>query len=318
MMEMTIMWRTSIGTIIGASLLLLFAACESDIEVRADSDSTATVRDDSSDSADRLGTIHRDTVHRTDTIHRTDTVVDVDTVPPPPPQQGNIRVTAPRAHAEVGESFELRGTARTFENAVSYRVVGDDGRKIGEGYMTAVGEMGSFSPYSTTVTVTRGYRGAARLEVYQSSAKDGSEIDKVIVPIIIGRGTSGTTRIRLFYTNAGRGSERDCAKVFAVSRTIPRTPAVAEAALNELLAGPTGAEQGKGYGNEIPPGTRLRDITIERGVARADFSSELNSAAGACRVTAIRSQIERTLRQFPTVTSVVISVEGRAQGVLQP
>lgn len=309
------MWRTCIGTIIGAMLLLL-VACESDVEVRTDSDSAAVAQDD---SVERLRTIERNTtVHRTDTVHRVDTVVDVDTVSPPPPQQGNVRVSAPRAHAEVGESFELRGTARTFENSVSYRVVGDNGGEIAKGFMTAVGEMGNFNPYSTMVTVKAGYRGAARLEVFQNSAKDGSEIDKVVVPIIIGRGTSGTTRVRLFYSNAGRGSDRDCAKVFAVTRRIPKTPAIAEAALNELLAGPTGAEQGKGYGSEIPSGTRLRDITIEQGVARADFSSELNSAAGACRVTAIRSQIERTLRQFPTVKSVVISVEGKTQGVLQP
>jgi len=40
---------------------------------------------------------------------------------------------------------------------------------------------------------------------------------------------------------------------------------------------------------------------------------------GSCRVTTIRSQVEQTLMQFPSVTSVRISVEGYADDeVLQP
>ena len=40
--------------------------------------------------------------------------------------------------------------------------------------------------------------------------------------------------------------------------------------------------------------------------------------AGSCRVLAIRAQIESTLKQFPSIKKVVISVNGRTGEVLQP
>ena len=39
---------------------------------------------------------------------------------------------------------------------------------------------------------------------------------------------------------------------------------------------------------------------------------------GTCLVERIRSQIRNTLQQFPTVKSVVISVDGKTEGVLEP
>jgi len=35
-------------------------------------------------------------------------------------------------------------------------------------------------------------------------------------------------------------------------------------------------------------------------------------------VTAIRAQITETLKQFPTVENVVISIDGRTEDILQP
>jgi len=99
---------------------------------------------------------------------------------------------------------------------------------------------------------------------------------------------------------------------------VPRTVAVAEAALRALLDGPSAEERRNGFGTEIPARTRLRDITITDGHAVADFSADLNHTAGSCSVTAARAEIERTLRQFPTVRSVTITINGEAKGVLQP
>ncbi len=131
--------------------------------------------------------------------------------------------------------------------------------------------------------------------------------------------TPGDRQLSVYFTNTQKNpGAGDCSRVFAVRHTSRGTVAVAEAALNALLQGPSAAERGQGYGSEIPPGTVLRDITINNGVARADFSSELARVAGSCRVMAIRAQIERTLRQFSSVRSVVILVEGRSEGVLQP
>jgi spore germination protein GerM len=101
-------------------------------------------------------------------------------------------------------------------------------------------------------------------------------------------------------------------------RTVPaETPAAG--ALRALLQGPTPEEKARGLLTEIPPGTKLRKLTLQGGTARASFSAELDrEVAGSSRVTAIRRQIELTLRQFSEVDEVVIEVDGRVEDVLQP
>ncbi len=115
-------------------------------------------------------------------------------------------------------------------------------------------------------------------------------------------------------------------------RRIPRTPQIGAAVLEQLLWGPP---PGPGLSTAIPtpaevlsypgrqPGwgarVRLRSLVIRDGVATADFSAELRAyGGGAARVGAIRQQIERTLRQFPTVREVRIAIEGQTEGVLEP
>ena len=111
----------------------------------------------------------------------------------------------------------------------------------------------------------------------------------------------------------------DCSNVYAVSRTVPKSVEVARASLQELLKGPSIDEVTAGYVSSINPGTVLNSINIVEGVAYVDFSSVLGQAvAGSCRVESIRSQIDSTLLQFPTITSVVISIEGETEGILQP
>jgi spore germination protein GerM len=58
---------------------------------------------------------------------------------------------------------------------------------------------------------------------------------------------------------------------------------------------------------------------IQNGVATADFSRELRAyGGGSARVQAIRAQITQTLLQFPQVRDVRLTIEGQAEGVLEP
>jgi spore germination protein GerM len=60
-------------------------------------------------------------------------------------------------------------------------------------------------------------------------------------------------------------------------------------------------------------------LTIEDGVAKVDFNEQLEyEVSGSCRVSAIRAQITETLKQFPTVKEVIISIDGRTEDILQP
>lgn len=111
----------------------------------------------------------------------------------------------------------------------------------------------------------------------------------------------------------------DCSKVFATARVITDTPAVGKAALEELFKGPTDQEKKDGYFTNIPTGVKIQKLTIENGVAKVDLSKELQQGVGgSCRVDSIRAQITQTLKQFPTVQNVIISIDGKTEDILQP
>ena len=92
-----------------------------------------------------------------------------------------------------------------------------------------------------------------------------------------------------------------------------------ELALEELLKGITVGEGDLGYLTNINSGVKIKKLTIENGIAKVDFSAQLeNGVGGSCRTSAIIAQIKATLKQFPTVQTVVISIDGRTENVLQP
>ncbi len=125
--------------------------------------------------------------------------------------------------------------------------------------------------------------------------------------------------LRAYFLNNRLDPEVSCTKVFPVERTVPETKAVGRAALEELLKGPTEAEKADGYSTAINPGVGIKRLTIENGTARAEFDEQLEfQVGGSCRVAAIRWQIVETLKQFPTVKDVIISIDGRTEDILQP
>jgi germination protein M len=105
-----------------------------------------------------------------------------------------------------------------------------------------------------------------------------------------------------------------------VLRTIPATKAVATAAVNALLAGPTTDETSRSITTAIPDGTQLLDLAIDKSVATINLSAEFVGgvgttafpyAAGASAAVQTRqAQVTYTLTSFPTVKSVVFQIEG--------
>ena len=127
------------------------------------------------------------------------------------------------------------------------------------------------------------------------------------------------TEVQVFFNNSKFDPEASCNIVFPVKREIQKTEAVGRAALEQLLAGPTQEEKDAGYFTSINPGVKIQKLTIVDGTAKVDFDAQLEfQVGGACRVSAIRSEITQTLKQFPTVKEVVISIDGRTEDILQP
>ncbi len=110
-----------------------------------------------------------------------------------------------------------------------------------------------------------------------------------------------------------------CERAYPALREVTKTVAPARATLTELLAGPTEAERAQGFFTALNSGVALQSLTIKGGVATSDFSARLGEGVGgSCLVTAIRAQIGETLKQFSTVDSVIISINGHSEDILQP
>lgn len=133
-------------------------------------------------------------------------------------------------------------------------------------------------------------------------------------PIIFGQ------TVKVFYSNNIKDPEFiDCANVYSVDRVVAKSTAVGRLALEELLNGPTEAEKKSGYLTSINDGVKINSLIIEGKTAIVDFDDTIEKGlGGSCRVTAIRSQITKTLTQFSTVDEVIISVNGRTEEALQP
>ena len=117
-----------------------------------------------------------------------------------------------------------------------------------------------------------------------------------------------TTLVRAYFF---LGGEPGIAGLVAVLREVPRTRAVATAAVNALLGGPSVAESGdRTITTAVPSGTRLLGLTIEGGLATVDLSREFEAGGGSASVLNRLGQVVYTLTQFPTVERVLFKLEG--------
>lgn len=111
----------------------------------------------------------------------------------------------------------------------------------------------------------------------------------------------------------------DCETVTLFLRTVGKSSELPQASLVELLKGPTEEEKGKDAITQIPPGVKINSLRQGGDTMYVDFDETLQrGVAGSCRVLAIRSQITNTLKQFPGINDVVISIDGRTDDILQP
>lgn len=234
---------------------------------------------------------------------------------PPQEEIGNIVLTSPSDGDTVASPLVISGRARTFEASVSWRVLAPDDELLLEGFFTyASPEVGEYGDFEERIFLPVMDSDAFALELYTESAMDGSPQDVVRRSLTLA--DQGASSVEVYFADEAMAEFGDCAAVDFEKRTVSKTINVAELAILELLKGPTAAWAS----TLIPEGTALESIEITDGVAHVQFTHPniVEWNGGACRVTAIRAQIERTLKQFSTVDSVVISVNGETDEILQP
>ncbi len=129
--------------------------------------------------------------------------------------------------------------------------------------------------------------------------------------------TSKTTTIKVYFSNEKLNPNiDDCNKVYPVTRKIPKTSAIAKAALEEMFRGVTKEEEAKGYGS-IPAAESngiLKSINVKNGAAYVNFTKlileQMGNATTSCGGGQYFGMIEKTLTQFPTIKKVYYAVEG--------
>jgi hypothetical protein len=246
--------------------------------------------------------------------------------PPPTTVDDTIRVTSPRPNESIDSPFVVEGEARGtwfFEASFPIRLETADGQEIGIGLAQALDDWMTvdFVRFRALVEFDASEHAGqtATLVLERDNPTGLPEHDRSIeIPVILPVSIE-TTTVQAYFGNNALDPAMTCVKVFPVERRVTKTPAVGRAALLQLLAGPTMDEQAQGFYSSLNPGIDLKSLSIVDGVARADFDEQLEfQVGGSCRIGAVRAQITATLKQFPTVDEVIISINGRTEDILQP
>ncbi len=230
--------------------------------------------------------------------------------------QGSIILTSPKTGDVVDSPILVTGKARAFENQFMVQLQDVNGNVV---YQTSVmsdaKDTGQWGNYKVYIPIPAGLGKYFKVEALEYSAKGDGTLGGYGSADIELKSTETSVLNVAFSTT----DDTDCAVTRMFPRTIIKTQSVGLVALLELLKGPTPSEKTKGAIAVIPQYTKLNSLKITGTTAYADFDYNLDAGvAGSCKVQAIRAAIENTLKQFPTIKNVVISIDGKTNGILQP
>jgi len=239
------------------------------------------------------------------------------------PNQKNksIFLLSPRSRDTLKMPFVLSGIARAFENTIQVEIIKKETGElvIKKSYITNAEEPSFFGDFSIPFEEKELCDGETELQatIFVESPKDGARMDEETISFFCGE--KGGRQINVYFENVQEEGEISCEKVFATKRIIPQTSRILEATLQELLKGPDAKEKEAGFITSIPSGVTLKSVILKNATATIDLSSDLSQyGGGSCRVGLIRKEFEETAKQFGTVKDVLLQVEGKTEGVLEP
>ena len=96
-----------------------------------------------------------------------------------------IVVRTPWAQDEIVSPVTVSGTADVFEATVSIRVLDEHGQELASGFATATCGSGCRGRYSTELFFFVDRRQPGTVEVFESSAEDGSQLFLVSIPVVL-------------------------------------------------------------------------------------------------------------------------------------
>lgn len=193
---------------------------------------------------------------------------------------GNIHVFSPKPAEDIGLPVIIKGEARTFEATFSYRIKNSKGDVLvlGHSMTTGTADYPDFRPFEVSSNYLEPKTATGSIEVFSLSAKDGSEINKVIVPVMFKKDVNAVS-IKLYLDGKT-----------ATDWRIPKSDTPIRAMLDELL---------KVTGSTLV----INSVTLKSGVLTVDLKGVLTAD--------VKAQITKTAMQSSSVKSVVITVDGK-------
>ena len=119
--------------------------------------------------------------------------------------------------------------------------------------------------------------------------------------------------IRVYFIRIDEKTDKSY--ITAANRTVDKR-SVFENTMRELIKGPSAAEKKKGLLTAVPPELRLIGVKIKNKTAELDFNGTIEKGAGGSILINRIDQIVYTATQFPSVTSVVIKINGKKRETL--
>lgn len=113
---------------------------------------------------------------------------DGTTSPTPEPTDGTepaIVVEQPASGDEVVSPVRISGTADVFEATVHVRILGSGGLELAARFTTATCGSGCRGEFSTKLSFFIEKTQEGTIEVFESSAEDGSPVNLVSVPVVL-------------------------------------------------------------------------------------------------------------------------------------
>lgn len=252
--------------------------------------------------------------------------------------EGDVVVFSPEPDQVITTPLVIKGKARGFwyfEADFPIKVYDKDNNLLGISIAQAQGDPShedeagwmteDFVPFEAEVKFSAPATSKGVLVLEKDNPSGLPEnYDELRIPIVFQEAelfSQETMNVKIFLIDSKFVNDPyfDCSRTITVERQVPKTEQIGRAAVEALLRGAKQEEISQGYISNINSGVRLKKITIENGIAKADFDEQLEfQVGGSCRVAAIRAQITETLKQFLTVDSVIISINGRTEDILQP
>ncbi len=97
-----------------------------------------------------------------------------------------IQVKYPQKDAAIKNPVLISGKANVFEANARVRIKDENENVLADDFITASGWMDKLYPFEKEINYTAPASQNGLIEVFEENAKDGSEINKIIIPVVFG------------------------------------------------------------------------------------------------------------------------------------